>query len=145
MKKSKIKTSNIIIIIFIVLIILVGVYLFIQYNKPDLNEFENNPSNSDNSTTENSDNVINPAPATKKVTIIDFAFMPKVLTIKPGDTVIWTNSDTFLHTVTSDSGTELNSKTLEVGQTYSYTFDTAGNFSYHCSIYPKIKAKIIVK
>ena len=142
MKKS---SKKILPIAIIILIILAGVYLFIQYNKPDLNKLDNNPSNPDNSIIENSNSVINSAPATKEVTIIDFGFMPKVLTIKAGDTVVWTNSDTTSHTITSDSGTELDSETLAVGQTYSHTFNTAGSFSYHCTIHPLMKAKIVVK
>lgn len=67
------------------------------------------------------------------------------LTIKVGDTVIWTNQDNVNHTVTSDSGSELNSQRLVNGQTYSHTFVAAGVYTYHCSIHPSMKAKVTVE
>lgn len=79
------------------------------------------------------------------VEISNFAFSPATLTIKAGDTVVWTNQDSVSHTVTSDSGSELGSSTLGNGQTYSRTFNTAGTYSYHCSIHTYMKAKIIVQ
>jgi len=48
--------------------------------------------------------------------------------------VTWTNNDAVAHTVTSDSGGELNSGVLQPGDSYTYTFNSAGNFYYHCSI-----------
>jgi len=67
------------------------------------------------------------------------------LTIKEGDTVVWTNMDSMSHTIKSDSGSELSSNSLSNGQTYSHTFNSVGTFNYHCSIHPSMKAKIIVQ
>ena len=67
------------------------------------------------------------------------------VTIKTGDTVTWTNQDTEQHTVSSDSGNELNSPVMENGQTYSHTFTVAGTYTYHCSIHPSMKARVTVE
>ncbi len=81
----------------------------------------------------------------KTVAIKGFAFNPDTLTIKKGAKITWTNEDSAPHTVTSDSGTFLNSVTLHQGESYSQTFDQAGTFSYHCAIHPMMKGTITVE
>jgi plastocyanin len=124
------KTGMIIGIVVVVIILLVGAFFIFSGNK------NNSSSNSNTSLT---------GAQTYNVDLSGFAFSPLTLTIKQGDMVIWTNKDSTGHTVTSDSGTELASSTLSTGQTYSHTFSTTGNFDYHCSIHPMMKAKIIVQ
>ena len=72
-----------------------------------------------------------------------FFFSPGTLTIVPGTTVVWTNETKAPHTVTSDNGA-FGSGIINPGQTFSFTFTTAGTFAYHCSIHPFMKATIIV-
>ena len=84
-------------------------------------------------------------PQTYNVSIQNVAFSPSTLTIHVGDTVVWTNKDSVIHTVTSDTGTELNSANLSNGETYSHTFNQAGTFNYHCTVHPMMKAKVIVE
>jgi len=79
------------------------------------------------------------------VEIKDFAFNPSEITIKAGETVTWTNGDSAPHTITSDSGTELASDPINNGQSYSHTFDKAGEYDYHCSIHTMMKGKVIVQ
>ncbi len=79
------------------------------------------------------------------VKISGYAFSPKSLTINVGDSVVWTNEDTVSHTVTSDSGGELDSQYLSKGQTYSHIFPQKGTFSYHCSPHPGMKGTIAVE
>lgn len=79
------------------------------------------------------------------VAITGFAFSPGALTVKVGTTVTWTNKDSDAHTVTSQgSGGPLQSKALATGETYSYTFTTAGTFSYLCTIHPFMTATVTV-
>ncbi|MEK6885926.1 MAG: cupredoxin family copper-binding protein [Nanoarchaeota archaeon] len=73
-----------------------------------------------------------------------FAFNPITLNIKAGDTIVWTNKDPAKHTVTSDSGTELDSALFGQGETYSHTFTTAGTYNYHCAPHTSMKGKVIV-
>jgi plastocyanin len=82
-------------------------------------------------------------PGANEVWIQDMAFNPSSITISAGTTITWTNKDAVAHTVTSDSGL-FDSGTIGSGKTYSRTFDTAGTFSYHCSIHPAMTAKVIV-
>jgi plastocyanin len=84
------------------------------------------------------------SPQNYNIEIKSFAFSPSTLTIHKGDTVTWTNYDSMGHTVTSNSGNELNSGTLSNTQTYSHTFNTVGTFAYRCTIHPSMQATIIV-
>ena len=84
------------------------------------------------------------SPETLNIEISDFAFKQSQLTINIGDTVIWTNKDSASHTVTSDSGSELNSPSLSRNQMYSHTFNQQGTFEYHCKPHSYMEGKIIV-
>jgi plastocyanin len=77
------------------------------------------------------------------VSISNFSFSPTSLDVKVGDTVTWVNNDDALHTVTGDGG--ISSPNLAKGESYKQVFDTAGTFSYSCSIHPAMKGTITVK
>lgn len=65
------------------------------------------------------------------------------LEIAVGTTVTWTNTDGVPHTVTSSDGT-LKSDALQTGDSFSYTFDKAGTFDYHCEFHAQMKASVVV-
>jgi plastocyanin len=71
------------------------------------------------------------APAKVSVTLKNFAFEPKEVTIAPGTTVEWINQGG-RHDVTSDDGS-FKSPTLTAGQKFEHKFDTAGSYAYFCS------------
>lgn len=78
-------------------------------------------------------------------------FVPSEVTINIGDTVVWTNSDTASHTVTSgdvnDSATwglVFNSGLVRPGVPFEHTFDTPGEYPYLCELHPWMIGKIIV-
>ena len=78
----------------------------------------------------------------------NFAFNPTSLTIAAGTTVVWKNTTSIAHTVTSDDQKTFNSgdsTPVSSGTTFSFTFKTAGTFAYHCDFHPYMKATIIVK
>ena len=79
------------------------------------------------------------------VSIPGFSFDPATLTISQGDTVTWSNDHTVPHTTTSDDGTEWDSGTMNPGDTFSYVFNTAGTFPYHCNIHPSMLGTITVE
>jgi plastocyanin len=81
--------------------------------------------------------------STAAISIVGLSFTPADVTINAGDTVTWTVTQAVAdpHTVTSGSGTPsgvFDSKiTLHNnGDTFSYTFATAGTFPYYCQIHP---------
>ncbi|MGD0115951.1 MAG: cupredoxin family copper-binding protein [Dehalococcoidia bacterium] len=84
------------------------------------------------------------APAQASVTIKDFAFSPPSVTIQVGGTVTWTNNGPSAHTATADDGS-FDSGSLAAGKTFQHTFQTAGTFSYHCTIHPFMTAEVVVQ
>jgi plastocyanin len=80
------------------------------------------------------------------VSIVDFAFNPKTITVPVGTTVRWTNTGNAPHTVTSTSSPKaFDSGTLNSGDTFQHTFTTAGQFPYRCSIHPSMTGTVIVE
>ena len=78
------------------------------------------------------------------VTIDNFTFAPKELTVAVGKTVKFVNHDDIPHTVV-DKKFSFRSKALDTDDSYSYTFATAGSFDFFCSLHPQMVGKIIVK
>lgn len=81
---------------------------------------------------------------TQAVSIKMFAFSPQVLTVTPGTTVTWTNSDEDPHTVTANDKS-FHSAALDTDDKYSFTFTRPGEYAYFCSLHPHMTGKIIVK
>lgn len=81
---------------------------------------------------------------TVNVNIEDFSFNPATITIKKGTVVTWIQKDSVKHTATSDDGI-FDSGLLSKGQTWSYTFNEAGIFKYHCTPHPYMKGTIVVE
>ncbi len=78
------------------------------------------------------------------VTIDNFTFSPKTLTVTVGMTVTWINQDDTPHRVASVDNV-FASDALDTGDQYSYRFTTPGIYRYYCSIHPKMTATIIVQ
>jgi plastocyanin len=66
----------------------------------------------------------------KTVSITATGFSPETVTIRPGDTVTWKNTDTTAHQIVSDTGLFKSNK-LQPGESYSYKFDVESSYSYH--------------
>lgn len=84
-----------------------------------------------------------PGGAVVEVEVARFAFGPEELRIPPGTTVRWVNKDPVVHTATSDDGV-WESPSLAPGETFSFTFEEAGEYAYHCIPHPFMKARVIV-
>jgi plastocyanin len=71
-----------------------------------------------------------PAPAVK-VTMVDNYNLPGRVTVPVGTTVTWVNAGLLPHTVSAQRGA-LESGMVQPGQSYSFTFDTPGEYTYFC-------------
>jgi plastocyanin len=80
---------------------------------------------------------------TLEVSIDNFTFAPPELTVKVGDTVTWTNHDDIPHTLVSAG--KFRSKTLDTDNSFSFTFTTAGDYKYFCSLHPHMTGLIKVE
>jgi len=79
-----------------------------------------------------------------QITIANFAFTPKGLTVAAGKTVTWVNHDDTAHRIKSANDQFASSPVLDTRATYAATFAKAGEYPYFCSIHPTMTGKIIV-
>jgi plastocyanin len=82
--------------------------------------------------------------ATNVITIDNFTFSPKELTIAVGTTVKWVNHDDIPHTIV-EKKTTFRSKALDTDDSYSFTFTSAGTFDYFCGLHPHMVGQVVVK
>jgi len=82
--------------------------------------------------------------ATDVITIDNFTFTPKQLTVAVGTTVKWVNHDDIPHTIV-EKKTTFRSKALDTDDSYSFTFTSAGTFDYFCGLHPHMVGQVIVK
>jgi plastocyanin len=77
-------------------------------------------------------------------------FSPNPLTVAPGTTVTWKNTDTTMHVICSgkvtddECGKVFEDDTLKPGTTFQFTFANAGTFDYFCSVHPWMTGQVIV-
>ena len=84
-------------------------------------------------------------PPPRDVIIRDFAFNPGDVTVPAGTTINFINMESSVsHTSTSGDGV-WDSGTLRPEDSFPFTFDTAGTFSYFCNIHPSMTAEITVE
>jgi len=81
---------------------------------------------------------------TAEVTMTGFAYEPATLTIGVGETVTWVNEDTARHDVIADNG-EFASDLFGQGESFSFTFQAAGTYPYHCGVHPGMTGTVIVQ
>lgn len=81
--------------------------------------------------------------ANAEVAIQEFAFGPSEIQVAVGDSVAWTNLDPFAHSVRADDQS-FGSADLNQGDTFSFTFATAGSFAYICGIHPSMTGTVAV-
>ena len=87
--------------------------------------------------------VVHAAAASNSVTISDFKYEPKSITVSVGDTVVWTNDGPAAHTATADDGT-FDTGLLSKGVTGSFKFTKPGKYSYHCTPHTFMTASVTV-
>jgi plastocyanin len=91
------------------------------------------------------------APAMAADTMADiklFQYKPKMLEVKAGTTVTWTNGDAIEHSVTAGApGKEtsaFDSGFFNKGASWSHTFSEPGTYTYFCKRHNSMKAAITV-
>ena len=84
-----------------------------------------------------------PVATTDVQMVKSYRFDPKVIEIKAGDTVTWTNEDNFTHTVEVDGQED---HKVGKGESFSIKFDTRGTYHYVCTLHSKdMDGEVIVK
>ena len=81
--------------------------------------------------------------ATHTVTIEGMQFQPELVTVKPGDTVVWHNKDIVPHTVTAAG--RFDSRNVAGGQRWSWTAAKKGRVDYVCTYHPGMKGTVVIE
>ncbi len=76
------------------------------------------------------------------VSIVDFGYLPGVVRIHVGQTVVWRNDGREEHDVT---GADWHSGPMEPTVNYRQTFGVPGEFRFRCSIHPDMVGTLIVE
>ena len=74
----------------------------------------------------------------------DQSFVPQFISMPIESSVSWTNDDSIQHTITSDEEGLFVSGPISPGDTFDNTFETPGEFGYHCSIHPWMTGRVMV-
>ncbi|MGI8394436.1 cupredoxin domain-containing protein [Leucobacter sp. W1038] len=77
------------------------------------------------------------------VTVIDNRYEPALVEIEVGDAVRWEFRGSMEHDVVGADGSFVSDLTTK--GSYTYVFDTAGEFAYDCSVHPEMTGLVRVK
>ena len=81
------------------------------------------------------------------------AMTPNPINANVGDTVTWINKDSTPHTITSGTGGQPDGKfdsspnfnpLMAPQQSFSHTFESAGDFPYYCALHPNMVGTVII-
>jgi plastocyanin len=80
------------------------------------------------------------------ITIEDFSFSPKTITVSPGEVVTVVNKDIAGHSVTSDKGGVFDTNIISSGKTVTFTApQESGSHGYHCTPHPSMQGTLVVE
>ena len=82
--------------------------------------------------------------ADHRIVIDAMAFTPKVVTVRPGDTVTWVNKDMFVHNVTA-AAAGIKSGDLKPGQSWRHKVRQGEGFDYLCTLHPVMTGRVEVE
>ena len=71
-------------------------------------------------------------------------FVPSVLTVRSGDTIVWVNKDLVAHTATSKVA-GFDSGLIAVGKSWKYKVRQKGDVPYVCTFHPMMTGTLRVK
>lgn len=78
------------------------------------------------------------------IEIVDNAFWPDVLRVRPGTIVTWRHFGNAPHDTMSFDGLWY-SRNMMLGSTFELTFNRLGEFRYYCTAHPEMTGIIIVE
>lgn len=83
-------------------------------------------------------------PRTHVVSIKGFRFVPDMLTVNVGDTIVWKNEDRVPHTATAE-GKAFDSRNIPFGASWEYVANKKGTYPYTCTPHPNMRGKLVVQ
>jgi amicyanin len=124
----------------IVVAIIGGAWLFMSKPQSSSETPSSGSSTSGNATTPSTSPTETVQSGQVALSMKNTAFSQPSITVKKGTKVTWTNEDTVRHNVVADTsqtgGLPTDNNLIGKGETYSFTFNTVGTFTYHCTPHP---------
>ena len=78
----------------------------------------------------------------------NLCYIPETINVKPGQAITWRNADAAFHSVTSGTYEEpdglFDSGHIDPDATFTFTFEHAGAYAYHCTLHPWMVGTVIV-
>ncbi len=87
--------------------------------------------------------VVQPSQNRTTVSISNFLFVPPVITVTAGETVVWSNDDGAPHGVAFRDGSK-GAQSILPGQTFGRVFDQPGSYEYSCSFHSYMTGRVNV-
>lgn len=85
------------------------------------------------------------APQPRNITVKNFEYAPKTMSVKVGEVVEVLNADKAPHTFTSVKGL-FNSGTIQSGESWTFTVNVAkGKHAFYCAIHPSMQGTLVVE
>lgn len=84
-------------------------------------------------------------PKTHVVRIESMKFTPNVISVRPGDTVEFLNTDLVPHTVTERSARAFDSGMIDAKETWKLVIGEEGALDYRCIYHPDMMGRIVVE
>jgi plastocyanin len=78
------------------------------------------------------------------IRVANLAFSEQTLHVRVGTRVRWVNDDQVQHTVSAEDGS-FDSGLIEPGRSYERVFERPGEYGYHCTPHPFMRARVIVE
>ncbi len=81
------------------------------------------------------------------ITVFDFGFTPRMLTVRAGEEFTWLNEGKVSHAVVTQpprEGAMVLNLQVWPGGTATAALGTPGTYQYHCRIHPAMKGQIVV-
>jgi plastocyanin len=82
--------------------------------------------------------------ADHRIVIDAMTFTPKVVAVRPGDTITWVNKDMFVHNVTA-AVAGIKSGDLKPGQSWRHRVRQGEAFDYLCTLHPVMTGRVEVE
>jgi plastocyanin len=80
---------------------------------------------------------------THTVRIENMQFVPPVLTVHPGDRIVWRNDDLVPHTATAAG--RFDSGVIAPGHSATRVAPRPGRYGYVCTLHPGMKGEVVVQ
>ena len=83
--------------------------------------------------------------STTSINILGSSFSPQNDSVAVGTTITWTMATSITHTVTSNQIGLFDTTLITNGQAFSHTFNSVGDFGYHCNLHSGMTGTIRVR